>query len=201
MKKMLIALVVLVALGVAYYAISPLFDTNTLDEAPPEALQDSEGDEAVLQNERARMPSGAERLSEEERAQMEEQIAEANETDMPPMEEPMPPQESTVSGLGQERFEVMGTIGHPASGSVRIIDAAEGPVVRFENLDTINGPNIHVYLAKDLEAEDFVDLGPLKATNGNINYPVPEGVDVSKYRYVMHWCVPFGVLFNYAEIM
>jgi len=29
---------------------------------------------------------------------------------------------------------------------------------------------------------------------------VPLDTDLSEYRYVLTWCVPFGVLFNYAEV-
>jgi len=99
-----------------------------------------------------------------------------------------------------EIFPVMGTVGHSASGHVRLLNTAAGTVLRYENFSTINGPRLHLYLAKDLKAKEFIDLGPIKGTEGNINYTIPEGVDVSEYRYVMYWCVPFSVLFNYAEI-
>jgi hypothetical protein len=72
--------------------------------------------------------------------------------------------------------------------------------MRFENFKTINDPNLHIYLAKGIDAKEFIDLEKLRGTEGNINYTVPEGVDLSEYPIVVHWCVPFGVLFNYAEI-
>lgn len=59
---------------------------------------------------------------------------------------------------------------------------------------------LHLYLAKTLEADDFIDLGPIRGTRGDINYSVPDGVDLSEYKYVMYWCVPFSVLFNYVEL-
>lgn len=96
--------------------------------------------------------------------------------------------------------EVIGTTGHPASGTVRIIEADGKTYVRYENYKTINGPDIYVYLSKDLEASEYVDLGRVRATEGNINYEIPEGVDVSEYRYVLTWCEAFSVLFNYADI-
>ncbi|MFC1721203.1 DM13 domain-containing protein [Patescibacteria group bacterium] len=96
--------------------------------------------------------------------------------------------------------KVMGTSGHPAEGTVRVVQTEEGQVIRYENFSTINGPQLHVYIAKDLEAKEFVDLGPIKGTQGNINYAVPDNVDLDEYKYVMYWCVPFGVLFNYAEV-
>ena len=100
----------------------------------------------------------------------------------------------------QVSFLVVGTVGHPAEGSVRVLETQEGPVVRFENFKTINGPDLFVYLSKDLEGKDFIDLGVLKGTEGNINYAVPSNVDITEYRYVLTWCKQFGVLFNYAEI-
>lgn len=95
---------------------------------------------------------------------------------------------------------VIGTTGHPGSGTARIIKTDSGDVVRYENFKTLNGPDLYVYLAKDLDAKEFVSLGELKATEGNVNYEVPQGTKVADYRYVMVWCKQFGVLFNYAEL-
>jgi hypothetical protein len=97
-------------------------------------------------------------------------------------------------------FPVEGTTGHPARGSVQLYEQEGVVTIRFEDFSTINGPNLHLYLAKDLEASEFIDLGPIRGTKGNINYVVPEGVDLSTYSYILHWCVPFSVLFNYARI-
>lgn len=45
-----------------------------------------------------------------------------------------------------------------------------------------------------------MSLGKLRGTEGNINYIIPDEVDISEYKYVMTWCKQFGVLFNYADI-
>ncbi len=135
---------------------------------------------------------------------------------------PMPAQEVTVTSASTTQGEavstenestpteptvpevktatVVDTVAHPASGIVRVINTDAGAVIRYENFKTINGPDLYVYLANDLEAEDYVSLGTLKATEGNVNYTVPEGVDVNDYKYVMVWCRQFGVLFNYADL-
>lgn len=97
-------------------------------------------------------------------------------------------------------YPVVGTVGHPAEGTVRFIDSPEGKTIRYENFKTINGPDLFVYLSKDLEGKEFVSLGELRGTEGNINYIIPEEVDISEYKYVMTWCKQFGVLFNYADI-
>ena len=66
--------------------------------------------------------------------------------------------------------------------------------------ETINGPNLHIYLSADLEANDYIDLGKIKATKGNVNYMVDHSIDTEKYNKVLVWCVPFQVLFSYAEL-
>lgn len=95
---------------------------------------------------------------------------------------------------------VVDTPAHPASGVVRIVEADGKVHVRYEEYETINGPDIFVYLAKDLDARDAVNIGRVKSTKGNANYEVPAGVDITEYRYVLTWCRAFGVLFNYADI-
>lgn len=106
-----------------------------------------------------------------------------------------PPQEAQATPV-----QVMGTAGHSASGTVRVVDADGKQYIRYENFKTINGPDLYVYLAKDLDAKEFVSLGSLRATEGNVNYEIPHGVNLAEYKYVMTWCKRFGVLFNYAEI-
>lgn len=95
---------------------------------------------------------------------------------------------------------IIDTTTHPGSGSVSLIQAGEQRIIRFEEFKTINGPDLFVYLSTDTKASDFINIGPLKATEGNFNYTVPPGTDLTKYRYVLVWCEAFGVLFNSADI-
>jgi hypothetical protein len=97
-------------------------------------------------------------------------------------------------------FPIIDTPTHPASGSVRVVETPTDTTIRFENYRGTNGPDLYVYLANDLEGNDVVSLGRARGNQGNINYTVPEGVNVSDYRYVLTWCQAFGVLFDYAEI-
>lgn len=182
MKAFLIIMALIIGSGVAYYFVSPVFTTFAVDDAAPEAVLPE------------LMPSGAERLSPEEKAAMDTAMTESEP--MPPMDEGEPRTAPSLSVYS----DVMPTSGHPAEGVVRVIPTAEGDIIRFEDFKTLNGPQLHVYLAKDLDAEEFIDLGPIRGTEGNINYPVPPETDLDEYRYVMHWCVPFGVLFNYADL-
>lgn len=90
---------------------------------------------------------------------------------------------------------------HSVQGRALLIQNNDQQIVRFEDFQTDNGPQLHIYLSANLGSDDFVDLGPIKATKGNVNYTVPAGTDTSKYRNVLVWCKPFGVLFSYAELI
>lgn len=89
---------------------------------------------------------------------------------------------------------------HEVEGEAKVIEKDGKRILRFENFETINGPNLHIYLASDLNVNDYVDLGEIKATKGNVNYEIPEGVNLEEYNYVVIWCVPFKVLFSYSEL-
>lgn len=89
---------------------------------------------------------------------------------------------------------------HHVEGKALLIDDNGKKIVRFEDFDTLNGPALYIYLSSDLGDDDFVDLGPIKATKGNVNYEVPAGTNTDKYNKVLVWCRPFRVLFSYAEL-
>jgi hypothetical protein len=90
---------------------------------------------------------------------------------------------------------------HHVEGKALVIEKTSGKqILRFENFDTINGPKLNIYLSNSLGNGDFVDLGGIKATKGNVNYDIPLGTDLEKYDKVLVWCVPFGVLFSYSEL-
>jgi Electron transfer DM13 len=104
---------------------------------------------------------------------------------------------STLSG----QFIGAGDGIHNAEGVAKEISLEDGrKFIRFENFKVTNGPNLFVYLATDKSASDFVNIGQLKANNGNQNYEVPDGTDLTKYDTVLVWCKAFSVLFGSAEL-
>ena len=90
---------------------------------------------------------------------------------------------------------------HKASGSAYIFQSTNGSrFLRLESFQTTNGPDLFIYLASDIEASDFVDLGRLKANIGNQTYTIPSDVDISNYEYALVWCKAFSVLFGTAKL-
>ncbi|MEI7030440.1 DM13 domain-containing protein [Streptomyces pratensis] len=102
---------------------------------------------------------------------------------------------------------------HTTKGSVKLVRLADGThTLRLEELDTSNGPDLHVWLTDAPVKEGragwgvfddgkYVSLGKLKGNKGAQNYPLPEGVDWSAYSSVSIWCDRFDVSFGAAELM
>ena len=89
---------------------------------------------------------------------------------------------------------------HNAEGQAMIIPISKNDsILRLENLKVTNGPDLYVYLSTDKGAHDFINIGKLKANNGNQNYNIPSNTDLSKYDMVLIWCKAFSVLFGRAE--
>lgn len=87
-----------------------------------------------------------------------------------------------------------------AEGLAKVIPLGDRTtILRLENFKSTNGPNVHLYLASDKAASNFIDLGRLKANNGNQNYYIPNGTDVAKYNMVLIWCKDFSVQFGSAQ--
>jgi len=90
---------------------------------------------------------------------------------------------------------------HDVEGSSIVIPLEDGSqILRLENFESTNGPDLFVYLSTDDTASDYVDLGLLKANRGNQNYEIPDGTDLSKYNNVLIWCKSFSVLFGSSEL-
>lgn len=87
---------------------------------------------------------------------------------------------------------------HPTSGTVKV--NGDNTVLDFENFMTDNGPKLLVYLSTTVNSTDYVDLGDLKGISGNYSYTIPANTDLSKYKYVVIWCVDFFVSFGHAEL-
>ena len=94
---------------------------------------------------------------------------------------------------------------HRGSGRATIYRLEDNShVLRLEDLNVTNGPDLRVLLMVDPEGGDkdqgYLDLGKLKGNIGNQNYPIPDDADVSRYHAVMIYCQPFHVVFSTAPL-
>lgn len=175
MKKIILLIGAIIIVAFAYWTISPLFITNVVQDELPVSFQ-----------------------SEEELVEIGATMPDVVIDKIMPTQVQEVPSENPLSI--QAVFPITGTRGHSASGDIRVVNTEAETIVRYENYEGTNGPDLFVYLAKDLDATEFINLGRARGNQGNINYSVPEDVDLSEYTYVLTWCQAFGVLFDYAEI-
>jgi len=177
MKKSLTIILVLIALIIlGYYLVSPAFRVIEKDDPSPLIIRDA-----------------LSTMTEEEKSEFEKAVM-AKEDDMMSSSDSIPSESQLLSqGIFKERA-------HEVKGQALLINDEGSKILRFEDFETINGPNLHIYLASSLSDDDFIDLGKIKATSGNVNYEIPDGIDTEKYNKVLVWCVPFKVLFSYAEL-
>ncbi len=211
MSKSLIAIVAVavVAIG-AVFALSPYFTESTVDEALPTGaiiqpkMEDKDAmlmkdDSTMMEDKMMEEESMMEKEMMEEESMMEKEMMEEESMMEKEMMEEESMEVSAMSYAGS--FIGVGDGIHDAQGDAYTIPLEDGSeVLRLENFESTNGPDLFVYLATDDRASDFVNLGDLKASKGNQNYDIPEGTDLSKYNKVLIWCKAFGVLFGSAEL-
>ena len=101
---------------------------------------------------------------------------------------------------------------HATTGTVQIVQLPDGNrILRLENLDTSNGPDLKVWLTDAPVIEgtagwgvfddgNWVDLGALKGNKGSQNYEIPADVDLDGFSSVSIWCDRFNVSFGAAEL-
>lgn len=90
---------------------------------------------------------------------------------------------------------------HFGSGTASIIEVEPGRYhLRLEDFSVRNGPDLYVYLstAADDYADDAVEVGLLKATDGSFGYDLPANTDPSRFRSAIIWCKQFSHLFAVA---
>jgi hypothetical protein len=115
---------------------------------------------------------------------------------------PLPPSGPVLLGAGQ----FVGLAGHSGTGDAGIFRNPDGSLVlRFENFDIQNGPDLEVYLVPGPDQtslpEGSIHLGPLKGNIGDQNYELPPGTELVPGAYtVLVWCEAFSVEFVGATI-
>ena len=100
---------------------------------------------------------------------------------------------------------------HWGSGQVRVLEDQSGTHLLHldKGFEVAPAPPSTSYLVDhpmvrsgaDFEASELVDLGRLKAFKGSQSYPVPQGIDLARYRSVVIWCKQFSVLISPATLL
>ena len=198
-KKIKIAIggiIAVIAIVIATYTISPLFINTTIDEPLPDTRPNIGFDEFMKLSEDERATIGKD-MTQEEKDNIMGVFAQENVT----INDEMTIPENQTNNMLAGNLIDAGDGFHMASGQVKVLQIPDGTqILRFENLDVTNGPDLYVYLATDTTAKDFVSIGRLKGNMGNQNYPIPENIDFEKYNTVLIWCQAFSTLFGSSKL-
>ena len=99
---------------------------------------------------------------------------------------------------------------HSTSGRASIYKGDSALVLRLTRFKTSDGPDVHVLLIAADDARDDdnflksnverVELGKLKGNQGDQNYEIPTGTDLSKFKTVAIYCERFNATFGAAPL-
>ncbi len=181
----------LIVLGAAgWWLGSPLFIDDEVDEAFPLSAT------AIVPDDMTR-------------DEVETEMEDAAESPVVMEDEPMPAVGTEPAGpmpLLTGSFQGADDF-HQGSGTATVYELEDGSrVLRFEDFEVTNGPDLHVLLVPDGDPSDrddltgYVDLGSLKGNVGNQNYEIPNDIDISAFGSIVIYCEPFHVLFASASL-
>jgi len=86
------------------------------------------------------------------------------------------------------------------SGSAKIYLQNNQYKLALENITISNGPDLHVYLSKEVLPANFIDLGNLQSVAGNQLYNIPGNPNFTQYKYALIHCKRYNHLFGSAEL-
>jgi Electron transfer DM13 len=178
-----------VMLPVAWYLASPIFIRSSLIEAGPDAPGPAASDPAG--------PVAASATS-------------SNDTAPPvvPTGTPSAPPTPSATAFAAVTIKTGSFSGtdefHFGRGTASILELEPGRYhLRLADFSVRNGPDLYVYLSPDADgyADDAVELGKLKATDGSFGYDLPDGLDPARIRSALIWCKQFSHLFAVAPFV
>lgn len=207
-SKIIVGIIIaVIAIPIGIYTISPLFINTEINEPLPPLLssQSSIGFEKFMAMTEDEKINAAKNMTIEEKDMVMRTAAENDTT----INETMATTTMDIISQNTEQNknllvgDFMGVNDgiHNAEGKAKILTLLDrSQILRLEDVRSTNGPDVHLYLSTDKQATDFIDLGRLKANNGNQNYQIPINTDFNKYKYVLIWCQPFSVLFGSVQL-
>ena len=86
------------------------------------------------------------------------------------------------------------------TGSAKIYFQNNRYILALENFNSSNGPDLHVYISKEVQPVNYIDLGRLQSVSGNQQYQLNGNINFSEYKYALIHCRQYNHLFGSAEL-
>jgi hypothetical protein len=116
---------------------------------------------------------------------------------------PETPANDPVDTTAQVKFSgvfINGPYGR-VSGTVKVkLSADQVYSLVLQDMNITNGPDLHVYLSREVQPVNFIDLGKLKSVSGTQVYAIQGSPDFVQYKYALVHCQQFNHLFGSAEL-
>lgn len=198
-RNLVITVIVLGAVGVGYWLISPLFITREVNESVEDLLTMA-GIQGSGMNQPAATPVNTPDSTPDS--------APSTGTNLPPAGQdprtvskgpttPPPALQPSIETVSAGQFT--GQDQHNAGGTAKLLAIDGSYFIRFEDdFSVTNGPDLFVGFGKD--GEYTTQLAPLKGNVGSQNYEVPAGIDAAAFNEVWVWCRAFSVPFARAVL-
>lgn len=171
------AVVAVPAIAVTWWALSPYFGDDVVDEDFP-VVASAPVDEPATSAAPATSPT--------------EDVDETPDTAAP---ETTPTEPAEPVALGSGTFQ--GLTGHRGAGTATVYELPDGSrVLRLEDFDVSNGPDLEVHLVPGADVRGpggGVQLADLKGNVGNQNYDVPADLELTGDWTILIWCESFTV--------
>jgi Electron transfer DM13 len=106
----------------------------------------------------------------------------------------------TTVAMPQNNGDFMNGPYGSVSGMATVYNQDGKLVLALENMNISNGPQLHVYLSKEVQPVNFIDLGPLQSTLGNQLYNITGSPDLTQYKYALIHCKKYNHLFGSAKL-
>ncbi len=186
-RIVIISVLAIPVLAMAWWLGSPLFLDRTVNEEFPNSAT-------------AVVPDS---MTHEEVEETMAALADESQS----AEDPMPEAGAPVALFSGE-FEDADRA-HRGSGTATIYELEDGGLVlRFEDFEVTNGPDLRVLLAghegpsdrSELDGDGYIELDSLKGNVGNQNYEIPGNYDLEDLGSVVIYCSPFHVIFSVAPL-
>jgi hypothetical protein len=86
------------------------------------------------------------------------------------------------------------------SGVAKVYNVSNTLSLELDSFAVNNGPDLHVYLSREVQPINFIDLGRLKANSGKQSYAIAGMPNLADYKFVLIHCQRFDHLFGQATL-
>lgn len=96
--------------------------------------------------------------------------------------------------------QISGVKGYDAQGTASVFVSDDMTFLRLGDFGIASGIDQHLYLTKDGTIQTGIDIGPLKASQGDQNYDITS-IDHDTYNVLIIYSKPFDLYYAYAKFI